>query len=71
MLFPSVLLQLPFWYRSDDVVGAVGAVICTVQCIILIASAVGNSISSSLQAFHLLPHRPYYSLRPGKTDIRY
>lgn len=38
MLFPSVLLQMPFWYQSDDVVGAVGAVICTVQCIILIAS---------------------------------
>ncbi len=38
LLILSVLAQLPFYHSFDETVGIVGAVICTVQCIVLIAS---------------------------------
>ena len=38
LLIPSVLIQLPFYHSNENVVGIVGAVLCTVQVIVLIAS---------------------------------
>lgn len=38
LLIPSILVQIPFYRSSDDIIGIVGAVICTVQCVILVAS---------------------------------
>ncbi|MEE1313576.1 MAG: SdpI family protein [Lachnospiraceae bacterium] len=38
ILMPSVLAQIPFFYSSDNVIGVVGTIICTIQCIILIIS---------------------------------
>lgn len=38
LLILSILVQIPFYRSSDDMIGIVGTVICTVQCIILIAS---------------------------------
>lgn len=37
-LIPSILVQIPFYRSSDNIIGIVGTVICTVQCVILIAS---------------------------------
>lgn len=38
MLIPSALVQIPFFRSDEDVVGTVGAVLCTIQVIVLIAS---------------------------------
>lgn len=38
MLVPTVLVQLPFIGKSEDSVGTLGVIICTVQCIVLIAA---------------------------------
>ncbi len=38
ILIPSILVQLPFIHSSDNVIGSIGAIICTVQCILLIVS---------------------------------
>lgn len=38
MLVPSVLVQIPLFRSSEDVIGIVGAVLCTIQVVILIAS---------------------------------
>ena len=40
MLVPSILLQLPFIRSTEDVVGGVGAIICTIECAVLILSIV-------------------------------
>ena len=37
-LFPSVVVQIPFFERSKDVIGIVGGIICMIQVVILIAS---------------------------------
>ncbi len=37
-LFPSVVVQIPFFESSEDVIGIVGGIICMVQVVILIAS---------------------------------
>lgn len=37
MLIPSVLIHIPF-YNRGDVVGTVGSVLITLQCIVLVAS---------------------------------
>lgn len=37
-LFPSVVVQIPFFERSEDVIGIVGGIICMIQVVILIAS---------------------------------
>ena len=39
-ILPSILVQLPFMYSSEDVVGIVGTIICIIQCIILIVSII-------------------------------
>ena len=38
LLVPSVLIHIPFYHSSEDVIGAVGLILLTIQCIILIAS---------------------------------
>ena len=38
MLFPSVILHLPFYGRSIEVIGTFGAILCTIQVIILLIS---------------------------------
>lgn len=38
MLVPSVLIQLPFVHSSEDTIGTVGAVLCTIQVVVLIGS---------------------------------
>ena len=38
MLIPSVLIPLPFFHSSEDVIGIVALALCSVQVIILIAS---------------------------------
>ena len=37
-LFPSVVVQTPFFESSEDVIGIVGGIICTVQVVILMAT---------------------------------
>lgn len=37
-LFPSVVVQIPFFESSEDVIGIVGGIICMIQVVILIAS---------------------------------
>ena len=34
----STVVQIPFFNSSEDVIGKVGGIICTVQLIVLIAS---------------------------------
>ncbi len=38
MLLPSVLIQLPFFHSSENVIGIAGLILCTIQVIVLIAS---------------------------------
>lgn len=38
MLVPSFLIHLPFYNKSESIIGILGAVICTLQCIIMIIS---------------------------------
>lgn len=38
ILIPSIVIQLPFLHSSDDTIGTVGTIICTIQCMILIVS---------------------------------
>ena len=37
-LLPSIVAQIPFFNSSEDVVGIIGAIICILQLVILIAS---------------------------------
>ena len=38
LFIPSVLVQLPFFHSSEDVIGIVGTILCTIQTVILILS---------------------------------
>ena len=38
MLIPTILVQLPFMKSNEDVVGTVEAILCTIQCVVLIAT---------------------------------
>lgn len=38
MLVLSIIVQLPFVKATENQVGVVGAIICTVQCVVLIVS---------------------------------
>lgn len=38
MLIPTILVQLPFMKSNEDIVGTVGAILCTIQCVVLIAT---------------------------------
>ena len=51
MLVPSELVQIPFFRSSEDVIGIVGAVLCTIQVVILIASIFPTE-AALRKAFH-------------------
>ena len=36
MFIPSLVIHRPFYHSSENVIGTVGAVLCTVQCVFLI-----------------------------------
>lgn len=36
ILIPTILIQIPFFYSNENMVGIVGAIICTIQCAFLI-----------------------------------
>ncbi len=38
MLLPSIVIQIPFYHASENIIGILGAILCTIQCIVLIAS---------------------------------
>ena len=38
MLIISIIVQIPFYGVSEDVVGVLGMIICTLQLVVLIAS---------------------------------
>ena len=38
MLLPSFVVHLPFYHSSEDSIGALGGILCTVQCIVLVVS---------------------------------
>ena len=38
MLVPTILVQIPFYGKSDDAIGWLGLVICIVECTVLIVS---------------------------------
>lgn len=38
LFFPTVLVQLPFYGKSDDVIGWVGLIICSIECSVLLVS---------------------------------
>jgi hypothetical protein len=45
MLIPSIIIQLPFYTSSDDTIGMVGGILCTVQCVFLIGSIIPTEIT--------------------------
>ena len=45
MLFPTILVQIPFYGKSDDVIGWVGIAICVVKCTVLLASIVPTEMA--------------------------
>lgn len=40
MLLPTILLQLPFYGKSDDAIGWVGLAICVIECSVLVCSII-------------------------------
>lgn len=38
MLIPSIAVHLPFYNKSENFIGIVGGILCTIQCVVLIAS---------------------------------
>lgn len=38
LFFPTVLVQLPFYGKSDDEIGWVGLIICIIECSVLLVS---------------------------------
>lgn len=38
MLVLTVLVQIPFFRSNDDIIGVVGAILCTIQLVVLIGS---------------------------------
>lgn len=45
MMVLSILIQLPFLHQTDDTVGIIGGIICTVQCIILVLSILPTELA--------------------------
>lgn len=45
MMVLSMLIQLPFLHQTDDTVGIIGGIICTVQCIILVLSILPTELA--------------------------
>ncbi len=40
MFVPTILVQLPFYGKSDDMIGNVSLVICIIECTILLLSII-------------------------------
>ena len=40
MLVPTILIQIPFYGKSDDLIGWIGLGICIVECTILLVSII-------------------------------
>lgn len=38
MLFPTIIVQIPFYGKSDGVIGCAGLAICVVECVIMLVS---------------------------------
>lgn len=38
ILIPSAAIHFPFYHGSEDAVATVGAILCTIQCVVLVAS---------------------------------
>lgn len=38
MLIPSIVIHFPFYQKSDDAIGMMGSILCTIQCITLAIS---------------------------------
>ena len=38
MLIPTIIAQLPFYHSNEDIVGTVGAIICSIQIVVLFMS---------------------------------
>ncbi len=38
MLIPSVLIHIPFYHSNENMIGIVGIILITIQCIVLIVS---------------------------------
>lgn len=38
MFVPSAVVHFPFYYSSENTIGIIGSILCTVQCVMLIAS---------------------------------
>lgn len=38
ILIPSFAIHIPFYHSSEDMIGIVAAILCTIQCVILILS---------------------------------
>jgi len=36
MLLPSSVIHLPFYHSSENMIGTVAAVLCTIQCLVLV-----------------------------------
>lgn len=45
MLLPTILVQLPFYGKDDDLVGWVGLGICIVECTIMMISIIPTEIA--------------------------
>lgn len=45
ILLPSILVQIPFIHSSIDTIGTMGGILCTVQSILLIVSAIPTEIA--------------------------
>ena len=42
MFLPSILVNFPFYYSSDETIGIVGGIIVTIQCIVLVFSIIST-----------------------------
>ncbi len=40
MLMVSLVIHLPFYYSSDIVIGTLGGILCTIQCLVLVLSII-------------------------------
>lgn len=44
-MIPSILVQLPFVHGSEDVVGVVGGILCTMQTVVLVVSIIPTEMA--------------------------
>lgn len=45
ILIPSILVQLPFVHGSEDMVGTVGGILCTIQTVVLVVSIIPTEMA--------------------------